>query len=336
MNLLDRYLKAVRNHLPEEQRDDIVRELSEDIRSKIDEREAELGRSLKEPEMEAILKSYGHPLIVAGRYRQDGGSFSFGKQLIGPTLFPFYTKVLTFNLGITTVILIFIFTILSISSGQRGSLLSSLPSVFFFQLLIQFAIVTLIFIVVDRNLSKHPDRWDPRSPSHPANLVAPQTGDRVPRIESFSKLIGLAVMLVWLNFLQPLMVLGPTARFVKFAPIWHQLYLPVVLIGLVAMTQAGINLVRPEWIRVRSFTRVGVGAAILALYVFLLKQGPWVVATDAAGDLTHAATIDVINQVFFYSFVVCVILSAVQLLRDVYRLGRESHVPGGSGIVLHL
>jgi len=44
MTLLDRYLASVRSALPESQRDDIVSELSEDLRSQIEDREAELGR----------------------------------------------------------------------------------------------------------------------------------------------------------------------------------------------------------------------------------------------------------------------------------------------------
>ena len=40
MELLDRYLQAVRFWLPKAQRDDIAAELSEDIRSQIEERES--------------------------------------------------------------------------------------------------------------------------------------------------------------------------------------------------------------------------------------------------------------------------------------------------------
>ena len=42
MELLDRYIQAVRFWLPKAQRDDIAAELSEDIRSQIEERESEL------------------------------------------------------------------------------------------------------------------------------------------------------------------------------------------------------------------------------------------------------------------------------------------------------
>jgi hypothetical protein len=87
MELLDQYLRSVRSCLPAAQRDDIVSELSENIRAQIEDKEGELGRPLNEGELEAILKQHGHPLVVASRYRQDQSSVAFGRQIIGPVLF---------------------------------------------------------------------------------------------------------------------------------------------------------------------------------------------------------------------------------------------------------
>src|ERR1700692_2777164 len=117
MELVDRYLKAVGSYLPAAQRDDITKELSENIRSEIEDKEAELGRPLNEAEQEAILKKQGHPLLVAGRYRQDQRSLAFGRQWIGPVIFPFYIKVLTFNLGISFTVVTMVFVAL-FASGQ--------------------------------------------------------------------------------------------------------------------------------------------------------------------------------------------------------------------------
>ena len=48
MDLVDRYVYAVKRHLPAAQQDDIVNELTDDILSQIRDKEAELGRSLDE------------------------------------------------------------------------------------------------------------------------------------------------------------------------------------------------------------------------------------------------------------------------------------------------
>ena len=61
MDLLDLYMNAVAKGLPEAQREDIIRELSEDIRSEMEDKEAELRRPLTEAEQQAILKRRGNP-----------------------------------------------------------------------------------------------------------------------------------------------------------------------------------------------------------------------------------------------------------------------------------
>src|SRR5262249_36573385 len=85
MELLDRYLQAVRGYLLHKRRDDIVKELGDNILSQMEDKAVELGRPLNEIEQAAILKQYGHPLLAAARYRRLPL-----QQLIGPALFPLY------------------------------------------------------------------------------------------------------------------------------------------------------------------------------------------------------------------------------------------------------
>src|SRR2546427_8606283 len=85
--LVERYLQAVRFWLPKAQQEDILAELSEDLRSQIEEKETELGRPLDEAEMAAILKRCGSPIVVASRFQSQ-------QYLIGPALFPVYKFVL--------------------------------------------------------------------------------------------------------------------------------------------------------------------------------------------------------------------------------------------------
>jgi hypothetical protein len=46
MDLLDRYVSAVKTYLPADQQDDIGKELSANIQSEMDDRESALGRPL--------------------------------------------------------------------------------------------------------------------------------------------------------------------------------------------------------------------------------------------------------------------------------------------------
>src|ERR1700719_2440489 len=105
MELVDSYLKAVKRYLPRRQRNDIIAELSEDLRSQLEARQRELGRPLTEDEQMAIFKRQGDPMAVALRYRQHGRSLTVGWELIGPELFPAYLILLSCNLVIAAIVI---------------------------------------------------------------------------------------------------------------------------------------------------------------------------------------------------------------------------------------
>jgi hypothetical protein len=323
MELLERYLKAVRTYLPDGQKDDIVNELSENIRSQLEDRECDLGRPLTDSDIEAILKQHGHPLLVAGRYRQDHRSFAFGPQLIGPVLFPFYAKVLAFNMGITCAVIVVLLAAL-VASGQTVTF-SGIVAVFFYQLLLQFAIVTFIFALMDKHLARFPDRWDPRNPKHlQPRLNFAKNSPWIPRMESISQIVALSVAFVWLRALQhsPFLILGPAAAFLRLGPVWHQLYPPAAVLLLAGMAQAVINLARPDWTRFRSVARVLFSLATLAMWGVLLKAGTWIVPANSAGDYAHVTRI--VNQCFFYGLLIAVGISGFQLFRDLRRFATRA------------
>ena len=83
MDMLDRYLAAVAALLPKEQREDIVAELRDTLLNQMEDKEAQAGRPLDAKEREAVLKAFGHPIAVAGRFGPT-------TALIGPELYPFY------------------------------------------------------------------------------------------------------------------------------------------------------------------------------------------------------------------------------------------------------
>ena len=86
MGLVERYLSAISAQPPCREADDIVAELGDAIASRIEDREEALGRPLTADEIEALVKDFGHPLVVAARYRNQ-------QWLIGPEVYPFYLSV---------------------------------------------------------------------------------------------------------------------------------------------------------------------------------------------------------------------------------------------------
>jgi hypothetical protein len=71
MEMIERYLQAVKFALPPAQRDDIIKELRDSILSQVEEKEATLGRAPSEGEQAELLKKLGSPMDLAGRYRKQ-------------------------------------------------------------------------------------------------------------------------------------------------------------------------------------------------------------------------------------------------------------------------
>jgi len=99
MELIERYLQAVKFALPQEQREDIIKELRDNLLSQIEEKEAELGHPLSEDEQVELLKKLGSPMRLASRYRKQ-------QYMIGATMFPIYWKVLKASLGLAFLVLV--------------------------------------------------------------------------------------------------------------------------------------------------------------------------------------------------------------------------------------
>ena len=139
MKLLTVYLDAVGNYLHVRGRSDILRELEENLRSRMEDRESELGRPLTEREQQALLLEHRTALEVAARYGGHKGTLTFGRQLIGPEFFPIYRMVLFANWIISAMI-------------HGGMALSRVqidePRAFFVAAGVQFVVITVIFCVV--------------------------------------------------------------------------------------------------------------------------------------------------------------------------------------------
>jgi hypothetical protein len=336
--ILDQYLKSVRSCLPEAQRDDIVQELSENIHAQIEDKEAELGRPLADAEVEAILKQHGHPLVVASRYRQDQRSVAFGPQLIGPVVFPFYIRVLKFNLGISAVVM-FIVSV-ALAFGGHAMTVGNLVPAIFFQVTIQFAIVTLIFAIADRHFKKHPESWnyrDGKNVWHPAfaldePLVSKSKSDagRVSRLDSVAQIVALGVGLIWLRVAEgaPFLIFGPAAVFLRPAPVWHHFYWPIVAVACLGILQGFINLLRPDWLRLMVLYRALTAIAWLVILYFVFKSGPWVVlAPDASQAEGFRKTAEILNQIGTYGAAVFAAVALYNLFRHLRRLVRLSSTP---------
>src|SRR5450432_353116 len=261
MELLERYLQAVKFWLPNEQKQDIIAELSEDLRSQIEDRETELGRNLNEAEIEAILKERGRPLLVANRYQPQ-------QYLIGPVLFPIYRFVLKIvALCYLLPWVIVWLCLLAFSPSYRVShgnwAMSAMAgwSSLWVLAVSAFGIVTLVFTVLEHAQAKSRflENWNPR------RLPPLRDPNQIKRSASIGELAGNFALIWWISYLSsPLLVNRPEIR-VTLSHSWTYLFRSLLLLAICNMALAGWNLMRPYWTGLRATLRLvtdGIGWAL--------------------------------------------------------------------------
>ena len=319
MTQVDRYLKNVGMFLPDQQKDDILNELSDAIRSRMEDMEAELGRPLTDAEQNDVLKTYGHPMTVANRYRPESGGLVFGKEVIGPALFPVYIRVLGISLLLALAVQIVLMITLDLPNDSTFSRLVV-------QAVMQSAAVTLVFALIQRAAKESPNQWEWLTGASEAIAPTSKT-PRISRLESALQIVLMAVFIYFANrvLTDPEAGIGPF----RLAPIWHTLYAPFIVVMAAGVVQAAINLVKPDWVRFQAAMQVGFEAVSLTLIGILLAAGNWVTlvtpaAATAAEAQKLAEIVTFLNQYFLIGLVISVAISLYQLFQNVRRYRRLS------------
>jgi hypothetical protein len=267
MDILDSYLRAVKRCLPRAQSDDIIRELSDELRSQLDEQQAALGRPLSDEELMAFFKKHGDPMTVGRRYRQDHRSLSLGWELIGPELFPMYLILLSFNLALTIAAVVVVSLMVHLPIK---------PDTFLVPVLAQIICLTVVFTILNLIRRKFPQPW-----YYPPAELAPLLP-----ISRWYSLVGLAmwatVAIWWLAVPHfPQLILGSGAAHLKLAPTWHRFYVPMLLLLLASVSQRVVSLVYPTWTWVIPVVRAIInGAAVPILYGLMFKSQTLVVPAE--------------------------------------------------------
>lgn len=265
MDMVERYLQAVRYWLPVAERDDLVAELAEDIRSEVQERERAGGRPLGEEELRDLLQRHGHPLWVASRYVPQ-------QWLIGPAVLPIYRQVLRWSLGCLAAIFVAAAVFVSVSAAPGRAGLTNPAAWVWNGVLWAFAysgLLTLVFAWIERRHAavKPTDRWDPAQafelPQSPEHAQAAEAA-RI-RVGAAGGLAGGAAFLAW--WLGAWRFEPPAELLVRLTPIWRTLWWPILVLTVASMALAAVALVRPQPTRRRAalaFARDLLGAGVVA------------------------------------------------------------------------
>ena len=312
MDLVDRYVHAVKCHLPVGQQEDIANELTDDILSKIKDKEMELDRHLDEAEQAAVLKQYGHPYLFAMRYRPQ-------QHLIGPAVFPFYWTTLKVTLAVSLAVHVVVVVATNIGQHEPQRIL---PSLGLLSVAIQsFFWVTVVFAAIDFSQARLHllDEWSPRSlPRVTDRSAAPN------RPTLLAELVGGVLFLAWWLAVPhyPFLILGPAASFLTLSPAWHRVYLAAAVPGIVSILMAAAILAFSSYAWLAKWRPLVVNLATLGAVTMLMKAGDLVMPTPAMvdrGDMVNA-----INNGITVVLAIISIVTVGQTVHEVIRRVRDA------------
>jgi hypothetical protein len=272
MDLVETYLAAVDAQLPLAMRADVIAELRDTLLSKLEEKRAALGRAPNPSETAAVLKAFGHPLVVANRYRKH-------QLLIGPEVYPFYVVTLQWVLGIVTFLHIVLAAVGASSARNVPVVLARFWSEALPGLLGAFAIVTIVFLVIERagggpGLARS---WSPRTLGPSMHAGPTKVWETL-----FEMAFETVFLLAWVGVIRfELPAAAADAAPVQPGPVWSLLYWPIAAATAFSLAVSALSLLQPARLRLIAAGRV-VGAAAAALIIVMLIRGELLTPTEAA------------------------------------------------------
>jgi hypothetical protein len=339
MEMLDRYLQAVRRHLPWLRQDDIIAELRANLEAQLEDKEAELGRKLGDAEVEAWLKQLGSPLQVAARYQPQ-------QYLIGPALFPVYRFVLRLAISWCAVIYAIAKTVDIVSNGLGSEAIIGAVAQLPWVLFINAAVVTLIFALLERSGAKIPEKFAQGAAMGndwsfaavpPMHSTFGGQFEKVKKPKTYAQavieLIVEWIALVWMLLVPhyPFLLLGPGVIWLKvtpyqLAPVWWTFYWCIVVLHVVELAQHMFNLLHERWQGpnpAQHLTKKVLG--LVPLLVVLAAPGRVLVILKNPPDIAHSATLAQINNGVFRAFEVIAVIVVLQLAWTVGQMSVETY-----------
>jgi hypothetical protein len=325
MDLIPRYLQAVKFWLPKKQQDDIIAELSEDIRAQIAEREAALGHPLTDADVETLLRQRGSPIAVANGYLPQ-------QSLIGPQLFPIYRFVLKI-VALCILVpagLVWLFALVNAALGMQAHRWTTVSfGGLWTSLFCSLGVVTLVFAILERSSAKTDlfEKWNPRK------LPAVRNAHAIPRSSS---IIEIAVNLCFLAWWASTMAspfnfhLGNIT--LSLTPAWTWFFWAVLLLTMGSAALSTINLLRPYWTPRRVVARLGLDVAGAVFFCSLLKANivaaiDWPSATPDKAAFVASSINHWLAVSFPYALVVCLVIAGANVWRLISVMRKSTAQP---------
>ena len=313
MDMIEDYLRAVSRLLPAAKRDDIIAELRDEILTRIEAKEDELGRTLTPDETEQLLRDIGHPIVVAARYRDEP------QYAVGPALYPFWSFAVRLAILIQLVICVLVFIGRVIGGGDVAQAFGAAIGTGVTGIMTLIGFATVAAWLVERKTVKidYLTNWRVRdlgfidftawewndmsdwfkSGGYPA--TSPSTAyvkdapaparewhqRRSAASEAIGTIVGSAFVLLWWTGVirfgftaidpasVPVLYFGGLAD-IDWPALKDMLFVPVIAYLAAAMAFAGLTLAMPGAIRLQGMAGIAMGAAKLAFDAWVWYLSP--------------------------------------------------------------
>ena len=324
MELIDRYVHAVGRQLPRNKRADIEAELRSALTDSLE------ARSQGEPTQDqvvAVLKEFGRPEKVAASYWPEG------QYLIGPRLFPLFRMVVGIALTVFVVVQLVLVGVTAVFNP------GALPGIDFFSDLVNsafmaFGVIVIVFAVLQRfdvRPEMEKEDWNP------LDLPAVKETDDIKRTDLVVEMIFTLIFLAVFIFLPDKIgfIVNPGSEII-FNPVLPA-YIPLIILAFLLSLGLDVFLLwRGRWEIWSRLAKIGLNLfGIGILIVLLTAHNAWLVEHGAGGflsiletlpqgNLSDEAVVQIIGmQVFRMAFIIALIATAVDTVRQVYHLVRR-------------
>lgn len=340
MELIERYIQAVRLLLPADHRTDILAEMEEDIRSQVEEREAQAGRKLTDAEISTLLKQRGSPLKVAASYGPR-------RWLIGPELFPVYWMVLRLVLGISAAVWVTVWAVMMGISAQyraehAGVVAGLPPADMWGSLFSTAAVLTLMFAVLERVNERTGllDRWEPAQLPAMIKASAPKPASRLGAALELA--LGFVALGWWIQALNGTSSWQISGMQYTLQPLWHPVFWALASLAVFGILMSLDDLLRPNRPRrqsqravaetLRDLVTVAVMAVLAKAPALLSVTGPDL-TPERAAELTRIINTSM-AMAFTVAAVVIALVTVARIGKLIYQRWARSQPGAGSAASL--
>ena len=325
MDLLERYLQAVGEHLPAKDRADVLAELRANLTEQIEAREEELHRPLTEDEAAEILRSHGHPSVVAARYQPR-------RSLIGPEVFPYYwftiRRTLPWVLAAYVVSQAATRIFGSPQPLQVGPLIVGLMTVLFYF----FGWMTLTFAAIDFARIHYPQKVTPYSNWDPRKLPKIEAREKqdLPKNPLLDLILTAVLSVLWLGFVWHEVTSNHSWSFhglpLEYAPWWLSFFWLLIVMSSVQVVFKVIALFRAArpYRKAMQLIEKLFGFGML---MFLLRTQEYIVLAPTVTDRSSHQLVAVLNPTIHNGLKIAAVIVALNLLWDLWQLITNSRHP---------